>query len=112
MENDRHKPPLLQEALPELTNEVTILLLKEEEPELAEQVCSLRLVDRCRCGDDFCATIYTVAKPKGAWGPGHENIVLAPTQGYLILDVLDRKITCIEVLDQDDIRDKLLQVLP
>jgi len=102
----------LQEALPELADEVATLLAQDEELDLAEQVPLLRLIDRCRCGDYFCATVYTAARPKGAWGPSHENITLDPSEGMIILDVVDRKITCIEVLDRKDIRERLLRVLP
>jgi hypothetical protein len=112
MANDHHQYPLLQEALPELASEVTTLLLQDEEVDLADQVPLLRLVDRCRCGDYFCATVYTAAKPKGTWGPGHENISLDVSEGFIILDVVDRKITCIEVLYREDIRQKLLRALP
>ena len=29
------------------------------ESELADTVPDLTIVERCRCGDDFCATMYT-----------------------------------------------------
>jgi hypothetical protein len=73
--------PLLTEAIPELAVELTTLLEQAGEPDLAAQVPALRLVDRCRCGDDFCATIYTVAPPRDGWGPGHENVALDEAEG-------------------------------
>jgi hypothetical protein len=103
--------PLLQEAVPELAAELRTLLEKDE-PQLAQQVASLRIVDRCRCGEDSCATFYTVPQPKGAWGAGHENILLDAERGYLILDLVDRRIVCVEVLDRDEFRLKLLNLLP
>jgi hypothetical protein len=82
---------LLQDTLPDLADELTALLRSQNERDLAEQVPLLRLVDRCRCGDDFCATLYTAPKPKGTYGPNHESISLNPSSGHLILDLVDRK---------------------
>ena len=62
---------LLQDALPDLTDELARLLRKNNENDLVKQIPRLRLVDRRRCGDDFCATLYTAPKPKGAYGPNH-----------------------------------------
>ncbi len=103
---------LLQDALPDLADELTALLSSQHERDLAEQVPRLRLVDRCRCGDDFCATLYTAPKPKGAYGLNHESLSLNPSSGQLILDLVDRKIVCIEILFQEDIRSRVLQVFP
>ena len=63
---------LLTEALPQLAREIEQLLKKRGEPELAAQVPRLAIFDRCRCGDDFCASFYTQPKPEGRYGPGHE----------------------------------------
>jgi len=104
--------PLLAEALPSLAEELAALLEKRGEQDLAAQLSELRLVDRCRCGDDFCATVYTVQPPQGGWGSGHENVALTAEAGYLILDVVHRKITCIEVLYRDDIREQVLALFP
>jgi hypothetical protein len=104
--------PLISDALPGLAHELTTLLLKDGEPELAAQVQQLHIVDRCRCGDDFCATFYTVPCPRGAWGTGHRNLSLDCEHGMLILDVVDDKLTCVEVLDRDDIRKRLHEILP
>ncbi len=103
---------LLTDAIPELAREIEHLLIEARRRDLAAQVGQLRIIDRCRCGDDYCATFYTVPPPKGAWGRGHENVLLEPERGMLILDVVDRKITCIELLYRDEIRDKLLKVMP
>jgi hypothetical protein len=104
--------PVLKDALPDLARELETLLLKSGEPELAVQVPQLQIVDRCRCGDGFCATFYTVPRPHGPWGAGHRNISLACGRGMLILDVVDDKVTCVEVLDRDEIRKKLHEILP
>jgi hypothetical protein len=101
---------LLSEALPSLANELHQLLEERGEPELAAQVPSLAILDRC--GDDFCATFYTQPKPHGAYGPGHRNVALTSDEGMLILDVVAGEITCVEVLDRKDVRRKLDKALP
>lgn len=106
------EPLLLQQALPALAAELSSLLERAGQSDLAEQVAQLRLVDRCRCEDEFCATIYTAPRPRGAWGAGHQNVALEPAEGYVVLDLLDRKIVCIEVLYRKPIRDEVLRVLP
>jgi hypothetical protein len=111
--------PLLVDVLPRLANELHGLLEERKEHGLAAQVPMLRIVDRCRCGDDFCATFYTQPKPdftqkrpEGAYGPGHKNILLLPKKGWLILDVVLDNIMCVEVLYRDEVRDDLRAILP
>ncbi len=102
----------LSDMLPELVVELEMLFRKERKPELANQVASLELVDRCRCGDDFCATVYSVSKPKGAWGEDHYTLPLTPEKGMLIIDILNGKIAEIEILFRPEIREKVLKLLP
>lgn len=106
------KEILLQNALPDLAEELQSQLADDDQSALASQIGSLRIVDRCRCGDDFCATFYTVAKPKGAWGTNHETIPLDCENCYLNVDVVDGKIVSVEVLYRDEIRARLLQLIP
>jgi len=101
---DQWEPPLLTDMLPGLAQELQQLLKKQDESHLAAQVPGLRIVDRCRCGDDFCATFYVRPKPKGAYGPDHRNVALTPEAGMLILDVVGEKIAGVEVLYRDEIR--------
>lgn len=103
---------LLQETLPDLADELTVLLRYWNERDLAEQIPHLRLVDRCRCGGDFCATLYTAPKPKGAYGPGHETLPLGPSSEQMILDLVHGKIVCIEILFRDDLRKRVLELFP
>jgi hypothetical protein len=102
------EPPLLSDMLPGLAHELQQLLIEQDEPELAAQVPGLRIVDRCRCGDDFCATFYVQPRPKRAYGPDHRNVPLTPKEGMLILDVVGEKI--VEVLYRDDVR-KVIQAI-
>jgi hypothetical protein len=98
--------PLI-EMVPALSAELQQLLPEQGEAGLAAQVPMLAVIDRCRCGDDFCATFYVQPKPKGAYGPGHRNVALDPDNGMLILDVVDDKIAAVEVLYRDEIRKRL-----
>ena len=103
---------ILSEAMPAFATELRQLLEEQGEPELAGQVRGLMIFDRCRCGDDFCSTFYTQPKPDGAYGPGHRNVRVMPEDGMLILDVVAGEIACVEVLDRNDVREKLDSVLP
>ncbi len=103
---------LLVDALPELAEELHELLVKDGRPELASQIPVLKIVDRCRCGDYFCASFYTQPKPNGSYGPGHDCLELAPAEGMLILDVVAGEIAHVEVLNRDGVRRRLLAVLP
>lgn len=109
---DGSQPPLLRGLLPSLAQELQDLLVQQGEPGLAAQVPELRIVDRCRCEDDFCATFYVRRRPKGAYGPSHRNVSLEPNHGMLILDVVAGKIACVEVLCRDDVRRAIRAVLP
>lgn len=102
----------LSRALPEFAAELELTLHSQGRADLASQVATLLLVDRCRCGDDFCATFYTAAKPDGAYGPGHSNLELESTEGMIILDIVHEKIRCVEVLYRPDVQQALLNVLP
>jgi hypothetical protein len=106
------EPVRLSSTLPLLARELAALLIEAEEPELASQVAELEIVDRCRCGDDFCSTFYTQPKPVGSYGPGHRNVALTPDTGYLILDVVSGRIMCVEVLYRDEIRQALIAAIP
>src|SRR5881396_114088 len=50
---------LLSEEFPELAVELERHLIEGDACDIAEQVRSLRILDRCRCGDDFCGSFYT-----------------------------------------------------
>ncbi|MGB6716816.1 MAG: hypothetical protein WBE47_07695 [Candidatus Acidiferrales bacterium] len=112
MNQQTEKRLLLTDALPAFASELRQLLIENGEPELAAQVPGLMIFDRCRCGDDFCATFYTQPTPNGSYGSGHRNVALRPDEGMVILDVVSGEIACVEVLDQKDIREKLDAALP
>lgn len=102
----------LTDTLPAFAIELENLLKVANRPELAAQVTSLRIVDRCRCNDDFCASFYTQPKPIGSYSPNQECLELDPTQGMLILDIVDGTIAHVELLNRGDVQKKLLNALP
>jgi|SRR5271155_2708979 len=102
----------LADLFPSLSMELQQLLGHLGESGLAAQVPELNVIERCRCGDDFCGTFYVLPKPKAAYGPGHRNVALTPEQGMLILDVVADKIAAVEVLYRDEIRQRLLTEFP
>src|SRR5690348_11953150 len=102
----------LLEMFPELVSELQQLLLEENEAELATQVPDLDVVDRCRCDCYSCAMFYVLPKPEGSYGPQHRNVALSPEEGMVILDVVADRIAAIEILDRDEIRQKLLIEFP
>ena len=103
----RKESKLLAEMFPALSTELQQLLAECGEPGLAAQVPKLSVIERCRCGDDFCGTFYVLPKPAGAYGPEHRNVSLEPEKGMLILDVVNDKIAAVEVLYRDEIRQRL-----
>lgn len=103
---------LLIEILPVLADELEELLEKAEELDLAAQVSQLTIVERCRCGDDCCASFYTQLSPEGHYGPGGRSVELKAPEGMLILDIVDGTIVHVDVLNRNDFRQKLLAALP
>jgi hypothetical protein len=95
-----------------MASELGGLLQRSGEDQLAKTVGGLVVVDRCQCGDDFCATLYTALRPQGAWGEGHRSVPLDPQRGFLILDVFNERIVEVEVLYRDEIRESLLTLMP
>jgi hypothetical protein len=63
------RPKLLTEVLPEFAVELEQLLLEKGESELARQVSTLSMIDRCRCDGDFCSMFYYYLSQGSLW-PG------------------------------------------
>src|ERR1022692_2448986 len=83
----RNGTPLFQlsRALPEFAAETRRMLLRCDEAALADQVDELWIYDRCRCGMEECATVYTAAETDNqssrGVGGGFEDT------GYVLIDV-------------------------
>ena len=102
--------PLLHDIAPELEAELIQLLVEAGEHALAERVRDLVIYDRCRCGDSFCSTFYTVAERTTPFPRGFRTVALRP--GSLHLDVFDSTILQVEVLFRDDLRTKIHAAIP
>lgn len=93
------EPPSLSAKWPHLAAELVAALREEGENDLADRVGSLRVLKQCGCDDNFCQSFYTAPPPTGAYGPGHRNVGLSPSEpGYLILDVVGDAIMYVEIL--------------
>jgi hypothetical protein len=103
---------LLIEILPELARELEDLLKEQNELVLASQVSALVIVDRCRCGDGFCSSIYMQPKPEGRYGPDHRSFDLDAEKGMIILDVVSGLNAQVEILNRDDVRGPLVAAFP
>lgn len=102
----------LIKILPQFARELEQLLQRQGKFDLAAQVSTLAVVDRCRCGDNFCSSFYTQPKPEGHYGPDHDCFDLDAETGIVILDVVSGVIAHVEVLNRDDIRKPVLAAFP
>ncbi len=122
----------LNEIWPDVSRQLKALLADAGECQLASTVEDLWVYDRCRCGADFCATVYTQPRPTHGYGSGHRNIVfwnagtvdldtgktvaemsISPTTEFTtILDVVGDEIRCIEILNDTESRHRLIAALP
>ena len=103
---------LLGEALPEFARELERLLQDDGRPELAAQIADLPVLDRCRCGQSYCALFDTAPGGTRAGKGPPETVKFETRPGTLILDVREGRIRCIEALDRADVRDRLRALLP
>jgi hypothetical protein len=100
----------LEEKLPELAKFLRALFFSEHRKDLADQIPDLQVFDRCRCGADHCSTVYTI--PGGPW-PDQGGAAFHTANGIdVILDTSAGKIACIEILYFDELRKKLLKLMP
>lgn len=101
------------ELFPDVALQLIQALTDSAEDQLATSVPDLKVVDRCRCGDDFCAMVYTEPKPKGAYGPSLRNFHFdADERGMVILDIVDDRIMSVEILFRPGARERLLAACP
>jgi hypothetical protein len=103
-------PGLLVDLLPAFAAELEHALRADRDDDLGEQVGSLLVESLCGCGDDFCSSFYTGARPDGAWGPSLRSVTPAIATGMVVLDVVDDVIRYVEVLHRDDVKAALAEV--
>jgi hypothetical protein len=105
------KKTLLKELFSELVEEIRTLLQAGDRTDLISSLESAIIVDKCRCGDDFCSSIYTAARPTGSWGADHETVPLEPQKGLINLDTVAGRIVYIEVIDRPNFRNVLNKMI-
>lgn len=103
-------PSPVVDLFPAFTAELEHALRADGEHELADQVASLVIESPCGCGDDFCSSFYTGARPDGSWGPSLRTVTPAVATGIVILDVVDDVIRYVEVPYCDDVKAALVAV--
>lgn len=106
-----NQPIKLIDAMPDFVAELGSLLTSEGSLDLRQELPNLIIHERCRCGDDFCASFYT-AQRQIPFGPHHYTVALTPADGMINIDVADGKIVQIEVLYRDDVLRNLVRLLP
>lgn len=128
----------LSQIWPDFGPKLKDLLIRADEHHLASTVDTLCVYDRCRCGADHCATVYTQPEPKRGYRPTHRNVAFWPpsmvnldtqrtvaeefpgavmTDHLTVLDVVTgedgrEQIMGIEVLYDRDLHDRLVAALP
>ena len=120
--NQGSRSLLLTEHLPELAEEIRTLLSNrrveghstfttEELQALSQSVDGLRILSRCRCGDDFCASFSTGELRQADYGR-QRTIIAEDVEGILNLDVLNGKIVEVEVLYRPEVKATLDALFP
>ena len=131
----------LRQIWPEVIEHLRLLLTETAEGSLASTISDVQVFDRCRCGQEDCATVYT--KPRsndrgrdhreGVDAPSHQvrNIVfwhpdticidsgekvgtrtVTPVTHTTILDVVDEEVTRIEIIGDGENAQRLITALP
>jgi hypothetical protein len=99
----------LDDVMPDIAEELYIGFRKARRPDLAESVWELELVDRCRCGEEFCATFYT--QPNEPWSGKVEHLIIDMI-GLLCIELVRGRVARVELLDRPDVRDRLSELFP
>jgi len=122
----------LRQIWPEVLANLERLLAESGESKLAASVNTLMVFDRCRCGADYCSSVYTKPRPSDGWGDPHRNLVFwnpetidlntrqrigdngewPTTEFTTIIDVVEEDIAFIEILNDHESRCRLVEALP
>ena len=82
MNQQTEKRPLLTDTLPAPATELRPTSRRASRTRIGCTGAGTDDSDRCRCGDDFCATFYTRPKPEGSFGSGHRCVSPRGTKGW------------------------------
>lgn len=83
---------------PRLAQELIDCLREADESALASMVPELEVLEPCGCGDDFCQSIGTAPRVVASPPQLRDVWLDPPWPGYLIVTVVDGRITFVEVL--------------
>ncbi|MDD2273518.1 MAG: hypothetical protein PHP95_07215 [Desulfuromonadaceae bacterium] len=101
---------LLKDSLPDFAYELKYLLVRENMPDLANQIVDMQIdVERCFSGEDYFTMICTGLQPLLGWGTGQPSIVLTPHKGTILLNVIGNDIISVEIFFRSDIQERFLQ---
>ena len=95
------RTPLFRFAatLPQMASEVRRALVECGEYALVDQVETLWVCDRCRCGNEDCATLYTSPEERPTASERAIGARLPAAGGYILIEVADEHIVSIEAFD-------------
>lgn len=93
------RSPLFAETFPDLAKQISLDLRKLKRRDPADQIKSLEIVHRCRCGQEDCGTLQTIAATERRKFRGHRNTMfLSPVLG---LTEAEGHILDIETMDAE-----------
>lgn len=92
--------PMVSEVLPDLIDEMAMLLRQAGADPIVEQLRNLRIEAVCDCGDENCSSFATASEVKV-----HSTVELSAIEGFLIVDLNAANEICfIEVLNRPDVK--------
>jgi hypothetical protein len=108
------EPPLLTEVDPAFAQELEQQLRRKGQQRLAASVSELRVVELCRCGDPKCSSFYVIPRfiVSWRWAAQGETLELDAARGTISVDVVDREIVLVEVLDRPELSRALNAAYP
>ena len=103
--------PLLAGVVPDLAQRLEQALRAQGHDRLADQVPGLRITAVCRCGQPFCGSFHTLARPFKRWFIRGQQVELEDGgPGEVVVDVVRGEIAYVEVLFLDDVREALARL--
>lgn len=108
-------PVTVGTLLPDLTVELSSLLMEANEPILALDVPTLPIASWCGCGKAYCQTFYTGPEPDPEVPdpdqPGRRTVTFDGALGTLAVEVVDERITIVVIHDRPDLVPRLARDL-
>lgn len=89
--------------MPDFALELEKALRSDNLNELADSIRSLEIKGRCSCGDLWCSTFYVGGPQDSLIEKSDGTVCLDANAGMVNVDIVNGKITTIEVLDRIDV---------